>query len=112
MTLTITGAEISALISSSCIAKFKSNMFIVLIGSASGLVVFASFLILINLNSLTVINTMAILYFFTYTIELSYLNSIVCTLHFSPPGYEATSSLIQQFVSRSSSILSVIMVCF
>eukprot|EP01084_Bolivina_argentea_P156724 273130_1 len=109
ITLTITAGEITALVSSSIISKFKSNMFIVLMGSWSGVVVFVVFLILMKCNLLSLISVVAVLYFFTLTIELSYLNSIVCTLHFAPTGHEATASMIGQFVSRSSSILSVIL---
>eukprot|EP01084_Bolivina_argentea_P165447 287432_1 len=109
ITLTITAGEVSALLSSSFIAKYKSNMFIVIVGSCCGLVVFSAFVIMLNFELLSMISAMVILYLFTYTIELSYLNSIVCTLHFAPEGYEGTASLIGQFVSRSSSIFSVIM---
>ena len=108
-TLTINLGEIMALILTVLIIRSYSNVFCVLVGSFGCCSIAVFFALLLDMKVYNEVIVLILICLYVMFKEMIILNAIICTLNFSPIGYESICSLVLLlFIDIASMIGTII----
>ena len=108
-TLFISFAELTALLTTSCASKYKTNMWLCIFATTMCVLSSMVFIIGLSFDIIDEIFVWILLFVLTMFVEYSFLNFIVANLTMTPHGLESKSSLLLQTLGRASSVVGVIM---